>query len=452
MKTSLFKRTRNRASALMVVMVVMPILIGLVVAGLICARQGNLISMRAQAWNAAIPVAEAGIEDALTHLNVHGLTNLNCDGWQLLNGTTAYYSKRTIGDHVYLTIISNFVAGLPANTPIIESRGYTHIGGSKGANLARGVRVTTVLKLPMRGLVTRGQVEIQDTKIDSFDSSDPNHSTNGMYNPATALPNSFVGTNSRNRGDLHIHQTAQITGSVATGASGVFAIESPARAGDAAFVASSANNGKIQAGTLSTGLNVPFPNVPAPSTAGAFFAAPGTFGGTNYNYLLGSNTYTTGSLNLVSNTFMVTGNATLYVGGSFSMNGGSIVIAPGAKLDLYVRGGTISLTGDAQLNATGTASQFALWGLSGVQQFTMGNTANLVGTIYTPQAHANINGSSVITGAAMFAILELQGHTAFHYDEALAKNQNLNFIVTSWNEMDASEVATVPTGITAPVL
>lgn len=437
-----------RGTALMVVMVIMPILIGLVVAAFILVRQGATISSRSQAWNFAIPVAEGGIEDALTHLNIHGLTNLACDGWQRLGTSTLYYRQANLGSSVYLATISNFVAGLPANVPVIESRGYTRFGGSQSQALVRGIRVNTSQKLPMRGLITRGQVEIQDTKIDSFNSTDPLHSTNGVYNSATRLPNAFVGTNSRVSGDLHIHQTAQIVGAVATGASRVFTAESPAVVGDAAFVANIANAGRVQSGALSTGLNVPFPNVSAPSTSGAFFAAPGTYMGTNYDLLLGSGTYTSSSMNLVSNTVLVTGSAVLYVDGSFSMNGGALTMSPGATLDLYVRGSSISISGNALLNASGTASQFGVWGLSGVTQFSMGGTSSMTAKIYAPQAHANILGSSTIVGAAMFAILEMQGHTAFHYDEALGNVGNQDFIVTAWNEMEPTEVARLPSGVT----
>ena len=61
---------------------------------------------------------EAGIEDALTHLNVHGATNLACDGWNQLGNI--YYMKRYVGDNYYVVCITNWESGAPQ----IDSRGF----------------------------------------------------------------------------------------------------------------------------------------------------------------------------------------------------------------------------------------------------------------------------------------------------------------------------------------
>ena len=43
----------------------------------------NSLSMRSQSWNRCIAVAEAGAEEALTHLNINGASNNNSyrNGW-----------------------------------------------------------------------------------------------------------------------------------------------------------------------------------------------------------------------------------------------------------------------------------------------------------------------------------------------------------------------------------
>src|SRR5436853_5651229 len=79
------KSTSLRGSALMIALIVTG-LVGFVLAaylGLLGAQ--NRTTMRSQAWNSTIPVVEAGCEDALSHLTVHGKTNLLCDGWIYTN-------------------------------------------------------------------------------------------------------------------------------------------------------------------------------------------------------------------------------------------------------------------------------------------------------------------------------------------------------------------------------
>lgn len=446
----IFKKPGAAGSALAVVMVLMPIFVGVAVAGLMMANQTNRESARSQAWNTSLPAAEAGIEEALTHLNIHGATNLAVDGWQAVSGTTMYYLQRGVGDQTYLSVISNYVAGASANKPSVECRGYAQMGGSAGNYLARGIRVTTEQRIAMRGVITRGQLELQDVIVDSYDSSDPLYSTNGAYIASKAKDNGFLGSNSRTRGAVNIHQGTKIVGFVGTGASGVLHVESPTVVGDTTFVTSGANSGKVQTNHASTDLNVPFPAVSAPFSGGYFTPGAGTLSGTNYTYLLGGDNYQiSGTLNLGgSDTLMVTGNATLYVTGSVIVGGNSkIIIAPGAKLNLYVKGTAFNASGNAQVNAYGTPSQLAYFGLPTNVDFIGSGNPTLVGTFYAPNTHANLVNNVFLAGAAMFDVLEAQHHVSFHYDEALAKNQDRLFIVTSWNEMPPSAVNALPSGV-----
>src|SRR5206468_3634641 len=65
----------------------------------------------------------AGCEDALNHLNIHGKTNLHCDGWTGANGE--YSMSRWVGDETFYKVaISNY----PAN-PVIVALGYVPMPG-----------------------------------------------------------------------------------------------------------------------------------------------------------------------------------------------------------------------------------------------------------------------------------------------------------------------------------
>src|SRR5262245_51547608 len=53
---------------------------------LLLTRSDSVASMRSQAWNLALAVAEAGVEEALTHLNSNGTNIVANNGWELVDG------------------------------------------------------------------------------------------------------------------------------------------------------------------------------------------------------------------------------------------------------------------------------------------------------------------------------------------------------------------------------
>ncbi|MEW6306315.1 MAG: hypothetical protein AB1705_22850, partial [Verrucomicrobiota bacterium] len=56
----------------------------------------NLSVTRSQTWNSVVPVAEAGAEEALTHLYHNGPSNLFLCGW--ITAGSDYYKWRQVGD------------------------------------------------------------------------------------------------------------------------------------------------------------------------------------------------------------------------------------------------------------------------------------------------------------------------------------------------------------------
>src|SRR6185436_3911611 len=55
----------------------------------------NQMVARSQVWNGALPVAEAGIEEALTHCSIDA-ANLAVNGWTLSGGQ--YIKTNVVGD------------------------------------------------------------------------------------------------------------------------------------------------------------------------------------------------------------------------------------------------------------------------------------------------------------------------------------------------------------------
>ena len=128
----------------------------------------------------------------------------------------------------------------------------------------------------------------------------------------------------------------------------------------------------------------------APFTYGSgttSFSGSYSYGGTNYNYVLGSGNYNMSSLSLSGiQTMAITGTTTLYVTGSFSTaNSAYIYIASGASLTMYVNG-SVSISGAGVVNGTQAASQCTIYGLPGCTTITCGNSGAYIGTIYAPEA------------------------------------------------------------------
>src|SRR6185436_16012686 len=132
----------------------------------------NKSVVRSQYWNAAIPASEAGLEEALAHLNNVGDFSREANGWTLVNGV--YKMSRSFGTTRYEVSMDG------ASQPAITSIGYVKEPLS-GTEIKRTVLVqTTRFGAGMRGIIARKSITMNgNTKIDSFDSEDPTYSTNG---------------------------------------------------------------------------------------------------------------------------------------------------------------------------------------------------------------------------------------------------------------------------------
>jgi hypothetical protein len=281
MKTKLFL-TRFQQGNTLLVTIVITALIGFILATYLTLVQSqNTATMRSQAWNLAMPVVEAGIEDAMAHLNANYQVGLGVDNWAPA-GPTAYNSGiRSIGDSFYSVTITNFIAADPTNSaPLIDSYGYVAMPGAVGAAystvlaaagqpstvvpyLGRGVRVQTVRDwIFMRGMVA-DYIDLNGNNIrtDSFDSMDPRYSTNGLYYSAWHKDHGDIAVNNSLTNSLNIGN-ADIWGSVATGPEGSVSIGPQGIVGDQAW--HDAGNTGIQTGHDKNDMNVSIPDAKLP--------------------------------------------------------------------------------------------------------------------------------------------------------------------------------------------
>jgi hypothetical protein len=477
MKTSALKRQGLRGNTLLITIVTTGLIGFLLSAYLGLVKSQNISTMRSQSWNASIPVIEAGIEDALTHINTRLTNSLAGDGWEQRGNI--YVTRRNIGESYYITTISNWVENSYTNKPIIESRGYvagpaliaaasplTPVFATASLpnpaprqHLARGIRVNSRTEaLFSKGLVAKGAIDLKgkDIMADSYNSLNTNYSTaTGRYDPLKRRANGSIATNSGLTNSLNVGN-ATIYGTVATGPGGSVQIGPQGVVGDVAFVEEPGNKfGKIQTGAFKDDMNVDFRGVQTPTNmAGAYspeyFAPWPATGGTNYAILLKSDNYRVANLSLQSGIMMVVGHAVLYVIGTMDIGGtAKINIAPGASLTVYVGGPSASITGSGVVNQNSNPMSFQYYGLDTNTRFTLKGNGTFTGVIYAPNADLTFMGGGHATddfcGAAIGRTATMDGHFNFHYDEALrVLSPPRGYVVTGWNEMDAREVAVRP--------
>jgi hypothetical protein len=437
----------EQGNTLLLVLILAGVAITVLATALSLANHRNLIAARASAWNSALPVAEAGIEEALTQIQ---WSNGPVNGWTLTNG---FYVKTRLNPFTGVSVAGNAdsyytVAITPTNPPIITSAGYVS-APLQGSYIHRTVQVTT--RSPGRfpyGVLAKENITISGgSQLDSFNSSDPAYSTGGMYDTNKAEANCKVVTNSGANNALQVG-TGTIYGSVATGpGSSTFSVGSSGCVGDTGYVNNTLDHGTVQPGHSATNMNISIPDVQVPYTSGVAVTSGSNYlSGTTYKYALGSsNYYVSGSFTISdsSSAMVVTNAATLYVTGDFTIQGsGYVYIAPGGSLNLYV--GTtnasgnnkITISGGGIANGTGLAANFSVNGLPSVQTATYSGSSEFIGTSYTPEASLTISGSSDCVGAFVADNVTLSGGMNVHYDEALGGGLGLlKYAITTWREL-----------------
>jgi hypothetical protein len=434
-------------------------------------KSQEMAGMRSQAWNATIPVIEAGMEEALTHLNTHGASNLVSDGWTYIPAATPqeckYVMERQIGEHLFNVCIYNIVPGASNQFPVIESRGFVAspllLGSANGPamfasyggqstttnRLARGVRADARQDFIFtKAMVAKCDIDLggNNIKSDSFDSADPLYSTGGKYDPAKTRDNGDIATDCAIINSINVGN-ADIYGHLSTGPGGSVAIGPQGCVGSTAFHNTYARG--VESGYVKDDMNVDFPDSPTPPSTG--FPVVPIVGGTNgYDYVLLSGNYTTASLDLNNQSMLIQGNVNLYVTGDFSISGlsGGITLASGATLKLWV-GGSGSIAGNGIVNP-GSALNLMYYGMPSSMSLAYAGNGTFVGTIYAPNAAFTLSGSGNnvydFVGASITKTVTMRGHFNFHYDEALRNSGPFRgFILTSWNEMVPTEVlANIP--------
>jgi hypothetical protein len=393
-------------------------IVALTVAGyLSLAKSRSLMRARSLAWNTAIPVLEAGIEEGFTHLKDDSAAP-TANGWTsgTVGGQPVLTKSRTFPDGSYFAV--TLYTALK-NSPLIYSTGFVPAPLSRGY-ISRTVRVQVTGRSTFANAIAAKQT-ISFTgggSVDSFDSSNTNGSTGGLYDPAKRSANGTVATDSQAKPAISVG-TGHIYGFANTGPGGTVTTGSSGTVGDPVW---SASHTGIQSGYTNNDMNVAYPAAALPAS----FSSPqgvnqGWVGGVHYNYVVGSGNFQMSTINVQGGEAMiVTGNAILYSPGTISVNGsGYIYLAPGASLQLYGGGSSTTISGGGVVNGTLNAANFSYYGLSNNTTMTYSGSADYIGTVYAPNANFTISGSAAFIGAAIVNSYLSSGGSGFHSDQAL---------------------------------
>ena len=444
------RRIREAGGALLVSMLVV-LVIGISLGSyLALVSSQNVSVMRSLAWNSAVPAMEAGVEEALTQLAQHGITNhyfagngwaLKSDGWYQksvnLGEGVAYVARIQPVEPPFIVVTG--VTPSPRGDGVINSSESSILAAAQdGGNFVRrSVRVGTRRDpLFAKGMVAKGTIDLLGNNVssDSFDSENPLYSTGGKYDPLKKRDNGDIATNSGIENSLGIGN-ANIMGNVSTGPGGSVDIGANGTVGDKLWVSSGRKG--IQPGHSSADMNVSFPAVEPPFTTGTIPPVV-SIDGTDY-FVLGDGDYYMSSM---TDNVLVQGDARLYVSTEINMTGtDQLIITNGGSLMMYVAAPTANLSGKGILNVGGNALDFQYYGLPSNTSLTLGGNSSFTGIIYAPDADFYLGGGGGDTydfvGSSITKTVHMNGKYNFHYDEALSRiGPSRGYIPVSWNEMD----------------
>jgi Tfp pilus assembly protein PilX len=394
---------------------------------------------RTEAWNAAMAMAEAGVEEAMEQLEAAGSTNsasLSTNSWTL-GGDGMYHKTRTLTNNSYSGFAG--VAIQPAASPVIWSTGFVLAPFStSGAYIGRLVKVIATNSVSSgNGITVKGTILFNSGSMAGVTR------TNGAYDLATSdLIGAAALSNTNSAGAINLQGGgSHILGSTYTGPGGTVTVSGGAGVGNTLTYSG------IQAGHTNNNANYQFNDITAAMATAAVSGYLSSFtvtGGTNYAGTAGLSTayqmtqFTTGNS---TQPLIVNGNVTVYFtapgstgtgGNSLTVQGsGYIKVMPGAKLTIYTAG-NVTISGGGVVNGTGLADNTTIYGLPTATAVTYSGSANYIGTVNAPEALFTLSGGANVIGAILANSAVINSGTVY-WDSGL--NSNPAFLTKNWNEV-----------------
>jgi hypothetical protein len=385
------------------------------------------MNLRSHAWTQALHMAEAGVELSFAEFNYWyyqgGNEFSSYRGWYSAGGGTYYRTVSSFYDEQGRDIgtVYCYVNGVGGSNPYVTGVA-TCPTSPRGPQVCR--RVDVILRNSAMfpcAVVAKRTIDLNGNNVitDSYDSSDPAKSTNGLYDPAERQPNGDVASNDTvtNTVDVTVGN-ADIYGRVLVSPSGSVTMGPNGSIGPTLIEADRATTvaEAIADGYIRKDFQTDIPDVVLPPGAASWPA------------LTGSATITSGDWKgtQIVNSRIISGNVRIYLTDSTSIHltgNNSIRITPGSSLKIYAAG-SVAAAGNGIVNTNGTPITCQLYGLPTCTSVKITGNGEWVGTAYAPQAAVELKGggnSGYMSGAIVADTITFTGTTAFHYDEALGK-------------------------------
>lgn len=410
---------RQRGSV-MVTTLVIALLVGLLVAALLfVAQQQNYLTARSRVWCSEIPIAEAGIEEAISHI-ISLPANMTDNGWQA-SGTNFFKTRTFSNAYFYTTIIPD-----SPTTNTIISVGFARI--PLNTNYSQRTVMARLRKTTSEwGFVAKRTIDLNDTvSADSF---------NSAYGEWNLL---------FNRSDkCGMASISSMTPAITTGKGAIYGY---AGTGPGGTVEGNVGDGVwlllntgLQPDHVTDDFNMAIPDVAFPPPGWKVNYTPPkniTVGGVTYEHVLnGLDWQFDGTTSPGGNGWLIQGNVRIFFNGDFKMTAGTaaLTLAANATLEIYM-GGDMDMGGQCVINTDRRASNCIIYGLNTCKSIKYVGNAGAYTRIYAPYAYVEVGGGVDYFGSCVADMMKFSGSCRLHYDEALDLAVPM-FRVVSWEEL-----------------
>lgn len=440
---------RGQRGAILIVALILAAITGIAVTSYLrLGRTTMELSHRTFYANAAVNLAETGLEQAMWSINQ--MVAGNADAWSgwTQNSTKMKrtfsgenYGQNTTGSVEVVVINYTGTTGIP----VLFAK--ASVTPARGAVIEKWLRVELGKRGRFaNGLVAKDQILFKgnNARVDSWN-SDPDKTD---ATPAIPYSSGLSGDKGTVASisilvDSVVVQNSDIWGYAATGGAqpqvgpngSILGLDSAA-----------AGYTKIDPRRVSTDFTATFDPVTVPSTGivdiAAINGAATINGGVGTIYRLPSI-----SLNGNNETLRIQGNVTLIVSAGAGSSAiditgkGLIVVEAGASLTVYTAG-NVKIAGNGIANTNAAPKTFQLYGTSTsstLQDVQIAGNGALKAVVYAPNADVTINGNGDVMGSVIATDITLTGEALFHYDESLADLDTGNpFGITRWSELTTS--------------
>lgn len=456
------QRARNEGSALTIALISTLLITISLASYLNLVASQNRSTLRSMCWAAALPAAEAGIEEALTHLCRNGVDNLASPEWKLkedgwyqrcgsLGGALAYVVR--IQPSTPPRISATGISRSPRGPDLIEPTEAGILGAAIDKNnfVTRTVEIETQPEITpfKKAVIAKSSLDLQGNRLtsDSFDSEDETRSTNGRYDKTKRRDRGEIAS-THGITDSHITRRgkAEIMGKVSTSHRNELHLGTTGAIGDKQWIENSHEG--VQDNHHRPDLSINLHHPKEPFTMGQYPDAEIDADGKRWDHVLKDGDYVISTL---TGQVRVDGHARIYVTSSLQLadrvseaEDDCIYINDGARLQVYMGGEDACFDGKGVVNVSGKADRFKYYGLESNKRVKVSGKENLCGAIYAPEAEIEVGDDDgehdEFTGSCVGKEVKLLSDCSFHYDEALERDEDENkeckgYVADEYNQL-----------------